>query len=1247
MGWDFGPAQSGGWDFGPAQGEIAPAATTLTFTVGAGAGRDYASVNLAVADISVQVSNLDMTLSGGDEAVIIEVYRDGADDTTRVTIDEGLTCDPVHNVTIRAAAGEATNGVYADGGVTIEPTSGSGHCFTVVDHFVVFEGLNVGQYSGTAQISDECFRIGDATHTSKGTIIRNCRLQGKAALGQGDAVYGGNYDVGIATYPIVVENCVLTGFARVAIHGQIYNGTNSTHYWRVVNCTFFENDRHVGYDVNDVTDEVNFEIVNCFAANAVGGNFGASTSGSGTVITTGSTNNHSDRGTVGEDWPDNPTVDYQNTTNTSPGAGTWAIWTAEGGAEQADFNGLWQNAPGTPASTTAGDGQYNDVIGLGVGPDSNALVPTTDILGNPRVGTVTDPGAFMSPLRVELRTLGTASRAYSTFTLAEADVPDLCATGGNTDLVGRNCSVVFEAYADSVFSGSLSISGALTTDPTRNVTYRAASGEGHDGTWGSGVELNPNNWFGFHIHDDHTVVESLSFGDSSHTTGISLLMIYESNVVGVVIRQCLFHKYASGNGDRGIGWLFTATGIGSTAYPTLIENCAFVGHLEIGLNFTSNTGCVTHVVNCSFESSSLHITTPSTASPSNTLVLVNCLGLNSPLSGDFSTGAGTVTTGSTNNFSSATLAEFPGSDGTQYTVTTSLTPGVGDWIIIADDDTTSDYLNFNAALVDSRFNDVLRGGVGPELNTLVSDIDILGIPREGPTTDPGAFTLERYLSTPEVGAAQFGGRNIGSSQGYGINAAPVDAGTTGTSAVTIGAATTASSGDVSVSGTSAITLASATTAASGTVAASSVTGTSAVILASVTTISTGDVIYSGSSVVTLASVTTAAAGETIYSGSSAVTLGSVTTVAAGDVIYTGTSTNTLGSATTTASGDVIYLGTSAVTSASVTTAASGTVTTLTISGTSTVALPSVTTVSVGDVLYTGTATVTLASVAMASSGTVTDTSITGTSALTLPNITTVSTGDVIYSGTSVLTVPSVTTAAAGETIYAGTSVLTLSSITAAATGSVSVDGTSAVTLGSVTTAATGTVTSQSISGSSTVTLASVTAAASGLASVEGTSTITLGSVTTTAAGETIYTGTSALVLGSVTIAAAGQVIHSGASAVTLGGITSAATGEILVIGTSNVTVAATTTSSSGLILITGTSTVTLGAAQSAAAGARTNVATTGTSTITLAATQTAAVGTRVNAPVFGTSTVTVVMPIVFGTDIAQETDAVTQVIIMM
>lgn len=79
------------------------------------------------------------------------------------------------------------------------------------------------------------------------------------------------------------------------------------------------------------------------------------------------------------------------------------------------------------------------------------------------------------------KTIGTSSRDYSTITLWEADLDDVGIYSTGDDAVG-------EMYNDSAFDELLVINGGATS-AIASRTLRPATGEGHDGTAGSGVRI--------------------------------------------------------------------------------------------------------------------------------------------------------------------------------------------------------------------------------------------------------------------------------------------------------------------------------------------------------------------------------------------------------------------------------------------------------------------------------------------------------------------------------------------------------------------------------------------------------------------------------------------------------------------------------------------------------------------------------------------------------------------------------------
>lgn len=94
-------------------------------------------------------------------------------------------------------------------------------------------------------------------------------------------------------------------------------------------------------------------------------------------------------------------------------------------------------------------------------------------IGKNYYGSSRDPGVIT-------KTIGTNSRDYSTMSLWEADLD-------NTSVYVANDQAVGECYNDSVF-GPVTINGGSTIG-LKSITLKAAAGEQHDGTAGTGVRI--------------------------------------------------------------------------------------------------------------------------------------------------------------------------------------------------------------------------------------------------------------------------------------------------------------------------------------------------------------------------------------------------------------------------------------------------------------------------------------------------------------------------------------------------------------------------------------------------------------------------------------------------------------------------------------------------------------------------------------------------------------------------------------
>ena len=352
--------------------------TTITKTVGA-TGRDYSTIAAAEADIITILSDAGhgTDMVSDDVAIIFELYIDGAGSSQTfaeaVTVDAAVTTDATRNITFRAAEADRHDGTR-ESGVRVKPSAG-GHTFLIKLNHTRLENLELVCGSGS---SDECVRV---SVDEVGVVIDGCLMEPNSVASPGasqNAVYFGNWSVGSATDPIVIQNCYMGGFDHFAVLSQIYNGTGQTHYVNLINCTFELCDGGYGYRTSSATQTLNIKVINCVAIDCVSFDFGIETTHSGTLTTTGSANNSGENDTTGQKFPANTQRDA--TDNLSPGAGDWMIFADATGATVDLREALLVND------------SDNDAQGAGVGPASNSLVPEHDCLGNMRTGTTTDVG---------------------------------------------------------------------------------------------------------------------------------------------------------------------------------------------------------------------------------------------------------------------------------------------------------------------------------------------------------------------------------------------------------------------------------------------------------------------------------------------------------------------------------------------------------------------------------------------------------------------------------------------------------------------------------------------------------------------------------------------------------------------------------------------------------------------------------------------------------------------------------------
>jgi hypothetical protein len=320
---------------------------------------------------------------------------------------------------------------------------------------------------------------------------------------------------------------------------------------------------------------------------------------------------------------------------------------------------------------------------------------------------------------VVTKTIGPTGRDYTTFTLAEAAVESIAtAEFGSTDLVANDGAIVFEADAGT-YSAPFTVTSTLTTDATRQVTYKAASGAEHSGSLSAGVILSNVSY----LADSFTMLHGLVLSGNSHTAG--------PTTEGVTYRSCLGSNPIS-------NVCFDTNGSGSAQYPTTYENCVGFGQSSAGSQrvwqlATYSGDLYVKLVNCTCVADGrwAFFVGGSTANTFE-VEIVNFLSLgeSSVFAGAYTDPARTYT--GSNNFGGGTNPFPVALQGSPYPITasTAYDPGAGDFAL---------YVSSTGQLLDSPHNDVINGGVGPAANADVPTTDIVGRVRTGGTTNPGAF----------------------------------------------------------------------------------------------------------------------------------------------------------------------------------------------------------------------------------------------------------------------------------------------------------------------------------------------------------------------------------------------------------------------------------------------------------------------------------------------------------------------------
>jgi len=634
---------------------------------------DYTNFTDAEADVeniaTLAFGSTDLVASDG--AIVFEAEAGTYNEA--VAIGSTLTTDSTRNVTYKPATGAGHGGVFGDG---VYITSSSTYTIRVDDDFTNLVGLCVettapGIYAtitlargivfdgliGRSPSSVFLLEAQDVTHT---TVIKNCV-----------ALVGSN--VGFYTFRTIRAqfiNCTAIqsyGLTANYAYRPVRLLASETHIVDITNC--------VSYCANS------YSATNLPVTVTGSNNFGGSSLPFPVA-------------TQGSPYPITASTAYD------PGAGNYALYVASNGALL--------------------DSPNNDVIGKGLSfLDGAGDVPGYDIIGNPRGAKISNPGAFEIPQgpTVVTKTIG-SGKDFPDFTAAEAAVESIATVEfGSTDLVANNGAIVFEADAGT-YNEAVTFNSTLTTDATRNVTYRAAAGSEHGGIADAGVFVDASGiGRAFDIRDANTRLIQLSGRASTQQA----CFLFEA---GAVFQNCIFES----TGNSGVS---LANDAGLVAENCVVRYKSNGFYPYIGTGYAASLECI----NCTVISNPA----PSGydwqivgAGGAVTASLVNCLSLGARAYIESASSGGTTTVTGSNNFGGSTDPFPVALQGSPYpiTATTDTDPGPGDWAI---------YDAATGALIDDPDNDVLGGGVGPDANADVPTTDILGNIRFGDTTDPGAF----------------------------------------------------------------------------------------------------------------------------------------------------------------------------------------------------------------------------------------------------------------------------------------------------------------------------------------------------------------------------------------------------------------------------------------------------------------------------------------------------------------------------
>ncbi|MHC4753232.1 MAG: right-handed parallel beta-helix repeat-containing protein, partial [Planctomycetota bacterium] len=269
---------------------------------------------------------------------------------------------------LTTASGEKHTGTRGTG-VTITP-SASGHAFHVQDDYTEILNLEITHSSPAS--SNEGIRV-----QADNVLVDSCLIY-KFDQVDGDGIYMGSWGVN----NLIVRNCIIIDCFRAGIHFQQWSAVAGfTHDADIVNVTIIRCGWGIGVVDNHADDVITADLYNNLLVENTEDMGQVSGGDSGTVTFSGDYNIY--------DLDPDGYVPGGNSINLATGrvsddlgdftSGNWVF-----------FVNLTVDAEDLHLQGTSTE---NCAIEGGVGPASQALVPTSDIDGDTRSGSVADVGA--------------------------------------------------------------------------------------------------------------------------------------------------------------------------------------------------------------------------------------------------------------------------------------------------------------------------------------------------------------------------------------------------------------------------------------------------------------------------------------------------------------------------------------------------------------------------------------------------------------------------------------------------------------------------------------------------------------------------------------------------------------------------------------------------------------------------------------------------------------------------------------